>query len=125
MRYYCITTTNKDDTWGDTCIWWFEINDNGDANRQIQTFSNSYTISYDVTYPDDDYDGLQQMVVDGDEDWWQAYQITEDEFNQQWQAHNPVNRPAPTVPNAPPPNIPPPRFPHRPNIITSSDDLPF
>lgn len=128
MRYYRITTRESRGLWGDTCTFWFEIDSSGDAARQIQIFPNGYVLSYDVTHPDDEYDGLQQMVVDGDEEWWLSYQIVREAFVAEWETHLPVNRPAPVASQiALVPRELLPRFPPAPSefIITDGDPLPF
>jgi hypothetical protein len=93
MRYYRITITELAGLWGDTCTFWFEVSVDGDANRQLQTFPNGYILSYDADHPVDAYDGLQQMVVDGDAEWWEPYEITPEAFAAEWGMHLPVNRP--------------------------------
>ncbi len=125
MRYYRITTREIRGRWGNTCTFWFEIDPVGDATRQIQIFPNGYILSYDVTHPDDAYDGLQQMVVDGDATWWQSYQITREAFVAEWERHVPVNRPAPVaaqIPYVPRDLLP--RFPPTPSEYSIAEGEP-
>jgi hypothetical protein len=96
VRYYRITLDEAYDwlasEWGGGPTFWFEINHLGDANRQIARYPNGNTLSYDPTYEDDEYNGLQIMVVDGDEDNWAQYGISKDEFEQEWSHHIAMNR---------------------------------
>jgi hypothetical protein len=96
VRYYTITLENAydrfTDAWGGAPTYWFEINAQGDANRQIVTYPDGTTLSYDPSYPDDVYNGLQQMVVDGDAAWWEMYRITATAFQVTWQEYVHMNR---------------------------------
>jgi len=98
MRYYKykITLDETSDrcasAWGGNPTYWFEINDHGDANRQIVYYPNGNTISYDCSHQYDDYNGLQEMVVDGDEDYWIPYSISKEDFEHEWSLHIAMNR---------------------------------
>ena len=95
MRYFKITAGggyHRD--WGGDPTCWLEVNEAGDAERQLETYPNGNVLSYDRTHQDDEYGALAVMVVDGDEDWWEQYKSTKDEFEQAWQTHSPLNRTA-------------------------------
>jgi len=93
MRYYRITGYEglHSITWG-TITFWFEINESGHADRQIEFYANGNSLSYDQTHESDKYGGLQEMIVDGDEEWWAPYAISKEEFEQAWNSHVGMNR---------------------------------
>lgn len=90
MRYYRVTVEEGIE-WGAT-TYWFEVNEQGHAARQINYYANGNSLSYDQTHEHDDYSGLQEMVVDGDDEWWIEYTISKEEFELEWQSHNGMNR---------------------------------
>jgi hypothetical protein len=94
MRYYRITSEHHlyDTYWGGSPTYWFEINHLGDARRQVVSYPNGYTLRYDEAHAADEFDGLHQMVVDGDEDWWLPYRITHADFEHIWSTHMPMNQ---------------------------------
>jgi hypothetical protein len=125
LQYYRITISEEGGLWGDTCTFWFEIDTDGDAARQIQIFPNGYILSYDANHLYDEYDGLKQMVIDGDAAWWEQYHITQNAFDAEWARHHPVNRPAPVASQLTPLPIGiVPRFPPAPTNM-DDDVLPF
>ncbi len=77
--------------WGDP-TYWLEVNDCGDAERQLEVYPNGNVLRYDRDHPKDEYSELSIMVVDGDEEWWAPWEISKEEFDAQWRAHSPLNR---------------------------------
>ena len=93
MKYLKITTGggyHKD--WNGDPTYWLEVNEDGDAERQLEKYPNGNMISYDKTHQQDNYGALAVMVIDGDADFWKPYEITEDEFEREWCIHSPLNR---------------------------------
>ena len=41
-------------------------------------------LRYDRAHPQDEYDALAIMAIDGDEALWESYEITKEEFEEQW-----------------------------------------
>src|SRR2546421_2944434 len=76
--------------WGEA-TYWLEVNDRGDAERELQVYPNGNVLRYDREHPGDRYGALDIMVVDGDEEAWAEYQITREEFEEQWRTHAPMN----------------------------------
>ncbi len=77
--------------WGDP-TYWLEINEDGDAERELAIYPNGKVLSYDREHRNDAFGALAIMVVDGDEDWWAPYEITKEEFEEKWRSHAPMNR---------------------------------
>jgi hypothetical protein len=103
MRYFRKTDEGyqaRGVNWGGDPTYWLEVNDHGDAERELQGYPNGYVLCYDRLHEQDEYGALSVMVIDGDEDLWTRCEITKDEFQEQWRAHSPCNRGA--EPGAPP-----------------------
>jgi hypothetical protein len=83
-------------SWGDP-TYWLEVNADGNAERQLEEYPNGNVLSYDRSHVEDDYGALGIMVIDGDEGWWEPYEITQVEFEVKWRAHTPMNRRAEQV----------------------------
>jgi hypothetical protein len=93
MRYFKVTDEGYHvEDWGGDPVYWLEINDRGDAERQIEKYPNGNVLSYDRTHLEDEYGALAIMVIDGDPEYWAPYEITREEFEQEWCAHAPMNR---------------------------------
>lgn len=90
MRYYRRVSEGYHE-WGDP-TYWLEVNEAGDAERQIEEYPNGRVVSYDSTHREDEISALAVMVVDGDEDDWRQYAITLEEFRARWDGHVPSNR---------------------------------
>jgi hypothetical protein len=88
---------NRSTEWGGDPTYWLEVNDDGHAERQIEQYPNGNVISYDKIQARDEYGALAIMVVDGDETFWRPYQITKDEFENEWHTHVPLNRSIPAA----------------------------
>jgi predicted double-glycine peptidase len=89
--YYKISVEHIISDWGREPTFWLEVNMDGDAVRQVVIFPNGNVLKYDLFHQIDEYDALQQMVVDGDEEWWKEYIISRDEFEQIWNTHTSIN----------------------------------
>jgi hypothetical protein len=83
--------------WGDP-VYWLEVNEAGDAERQIVEYPNGNVLSYDRAHEEDDHGALGIMVIDGDEDGWAPWSITAAEFAERWRDHRPINRTRPAPP---------------------------
>lgn len=94
MRYYSkIDEGHLDpEDSGGYPTYWLEINAAGDANRQLIVYPNGKVFSYDELHLQDQFGALAIMVIDGDENWWEPYQITKKEFMDKWNSHLPLNR---------------------------------
>ncbi len=95
MRYFRITDEGyhaRGVNWGGDPTYWLEVNVRGDAERELQVYPNGNVLRYDRAHEKDEYGALSIMVIDGDEAFWAPYEITQDEFEEQWRAHPPLNR---------------------------------
>jgi hypothetical protein len=72
--------------WGGDPTYWLEVNERGDAERQLDVYPNGNVLRYDRSHPEDEYGALCVMVIDGDEEQWAAYEISRKEFEEQWGA---------------------------------------
>jgi hypothetical protein len=88
---------NRSTEWGGDPTYWLEVNDDGHAERQIEQYPNGNVISYDRMHDQDEFGALAIMVVDGDETFWRSYEITKDEFENEWRTHLPLNRSIPAA----------------------------
>lgn len=70
--------------WGGDPTYWLEVNSEGHAERQVEVYPNGNILRYHSTHREDEFGGLSIMVVDGDEDWWEPYKITHEEFEMLW-----------------------------------------
>ena len=88
LRYFRVVDEgyHSGEYWGEP-TYWLEINDRGDAERELQVYPNGNVLRYDRQHDADDYGGLDIMVIDGDEDVWAPHEITKDEFEEQWRTH--------------------------------------
>src|SRR5579872_6379534 len=95
MRYFRITSESYHAggvNWGGDPTYWLEVNDLGDADRELQVYPNGRVLRYDRAHNRDEFGALSVMVIDGDEEFWAHYEITRDEFEERWRAHAPLNR---------------------------------
>src|SRR5262249_31086075 len=58
--------------------------------RQIEIYASGDVLTYDGDHIKDDYGGLSEAALDGDE--WERFEISADEFKQVWESVNPRNR---------------------------------
>ncbi len=90
MRYFRITDEGyhaRGVNWGGNPTYWLEVNDRGDAERELQLYPNGNVLRYEREHEEDEYGALSIMVVDADEDFWAPFEITRDEFEERWRAH--------------------------------------
>ena len=85
MRYFRI----KDEghhlaDWGGDPTYWLEVNERGDAERELAVYPNGNVLRYDRAHEKDEYGALSMMVIDGNDEWWAPYEITKDKFEEQW-----------------------------------------
>jgi hypothetical protein len=93
MRYFRITDEGRwSAAWGGDPTYWLEVNDRGDAERELQVYPNGNVLRYDRAHDKDENGVLDVMVLDGDEGWWARYEITMEVFEEQWRARSPLNR---------------------------------
>jgi hypothetical protein len=95
MRYFRITDEGyhaRGVNWGGDPTYWLEVNDRGDAERELQMYPNGNALCYDRAHAQDEYGALSAMVIDGDAGWWAGYEIDKNDFEEQWRAHSPFNR---------------------------------
>jgi hypothetical protein len=70
---------------GEKAAFWFELDEEGDASRQLQIYPDGHVLRYDAEHPEDEYGGLQMVVFEGDVEWWAPYEeISKDDFEDQW-----------------------------------------
>ena len=93
MRYYKRIDEGRHigTNWGGDPTYWLEVNERGDADRELQVYPNGNVLRYDRNHPRDSYGALAEMVVDGGEEEWMAYEISPDDFEEQWRTLVPVN----------------------------------
>jgi hypothetical protein len=87
MRYFKITDEghhSRGVNWGGDPTYWLEVNERGDAERELQVYPNGTVLRYDLAHWEDEYGALSVMVIDSEENSWAGLEITKDEFEEQW-----------------------------------------
>tara|TARA_B100001059_G_C17739451_1_gene530784 strand:+ start:108 stop:374 length:267 start_codon:yes stop_codon:yes gene_type:complete len=88
MKYYKRNwEENRGDdfySWGKS-IWLFETDNSGQPTKQIEIYENGKVLKYDQTKLEDEYGGLGDQELDLDE--FSDFEITEQEFKQNWNEH--------------------------------------
>lgn len=69
------------DSWGRSTFY-FETDDEYYVQRQLQLFENGKVLRYHMEYLDDEFGGLAEGALDGDE--FEEYRISRDEFEEVW-----------------------------------------
>lgn len=69
------------DSWG-TSTYYFETDDEGNVNRQLEIFQNGKVLKYDTEYIEDKFGGLSQVPLDFED--FNPYLIHADEFDRLW-----------------------------------------
>jgi hypothetical protein len=88
MRYYSKVDEGSESVeGGGDPTYYLEVNDRGDAEREVIIYPNSLVRVYDRDHTKDEYGALAVMVVDGDDDWWEPYSIMREEFEDVWRTH--------------------------------------
>jgi len=75
------TRGNEYEKWGKS-IWYFEIDNEGYAMRQIEKYENGKKLKYDLKNIEDEFGGLADQLIDLEE--FVNFEITKDEFEEQW-----------------------------------------
>lgn len=78
------------EAWG-TSVWYFELDDERYPVRQIEIYESGDVLTYDQTHLDDEYGGLGEAALDGEEEW-KPFEIAEHEFDSAWRSAKPRNR---------------------------------
>jgi len=92
MRYFRLTDEGfhaRGERWGGDPTYWLEVNDSGDAERELQVYPNGTVLCYDRAHAKDEFGALSTMVVDGDEGWWARHKIPRESFEDEWRARSP------------------------------------
>jgi hypothetical protein len=93
MRYYRKVDEGPEqvEAGGDP-TYYLEVNERGDAERQVMIYPNGLVRAYDRDHPEDEHGALAIMVVDGGDAWWQPYVVTREEFEDVWRVHGRTTR---------------------------------
>ncbi len=87
MKYYRRQWNEKRsgqyDSWG-TSTWYFEIDNNGYPNRQIEKYENGKVLKYDLQNLDDEFGGLGDQLINFRE--FAEFEITKEEFFNEWKS---------------------------------------
>lgn len=75
------TREDEYDNWGKS-IWYFEIDNEGYAMRQIEKYENGKKLKYDLKNIGDEFGGLADQPIDLEE--FVNFEITKNEFEEQW-----------------------------------------
>ena len=75
------TRGDEYDNWGKS-IWYFEIDSEGYAMRQIEKYENGKKIKYDLKNIEDEFGGLADQPIDLEK--FVNFEITKNEFEEQW-----------------------------------------
>jgi hypothetical protein len=67
--------------WG-TSIWYFEIDEKGYPNRQIEKYDNGKVLKYDLENMEDEFGGLGDQIIEIEE--FSEFEITKEEFTKEW-----------------------------------------
>lgn len=85
MKYYKKkwdeTRGDEYDNWG-TSIWYFEIDEKGYPNKQIEEYENGKILKYNSDNLEDEYGGLGGQAIDLEE--FAEFEITKEEFYKVW-----------------------------------------
>lgn len=85
MPYYRRTWDERrgdeHDAWGDS-EWWFDVDDQNYAVRQIEVYSTGPTKRYSESHPEDDAGGLTSEPLDPTQ--WQPFLVEPAAFEALW-----------------------------------------
>ncbi|MEM8584103.1 MAG: hypothetical protein AAGF87_07540 [Bacteroidota bacterium] len=85
VKYYKINWEDESAdqyvSWG-KLIWYFEVDSEDYAIRQIEKYENSRRLKYDLANIGDEFGGLGDQPFDMDE--FMDFEIIKDEFEEQW-----------------------------------------
>ncbi len=68
-------------TWG-TSVWYFELDPDGYATRQVEEYASGVLLKYSETRKDDKYGFLTDQPIDVDDEDWEC--IASEEFETVW-----------------------------------------
>jgi hypothetical protein len=96
MRYFKAywdeSRGDKFDSWG--CSWWyFETDDAGNVQRQLEKYENGVVLRYDHSHVEDEHGGLAEKPVFIEAIGVGGSNITKSEFEQEWNANGGLNQP--------------------------------
>lgn len=69
------------DSWG-CSVWFFEVGDDGYPVRQIEQYASGTVLKYDAGHIEDEFGGLGDQPLDGDE--FAEFEISKEEFEAAW-----------------------------------------
>ncbi|MCL6268164.1 hypothetical protein [Flagellimonas myxillae] len=81
-RNWTETRGDEFDSWG-TCIYYFEVDDEGIPTKQMELYENGNRLRYHIERIFDDYGKLGDQPLDLKE--FGKYKIGKDEFESEWQ----------------------------------------
>jgi hypothetical protein len=74
---------------GGEATYFLEVDEDGDAVRQVELYPNGKVLRYSAAHQQDDWGALCVMVLDANDDW-APYVISREEFERVWQATTPL-----------------------------------
>ena len=69
---------------GGEATYFLEVDEDGDAVRQVELYPNGKVLRYSEAHPQDEWGALSVMVLDTADDWAE-YVISREEFERVWQ----------------------------------------
>lgn len=79
---------DKYDFWG-TSTWYFEVDDDGYAVRQLELYDAGVVLKYDERHPNDEFGGLSDQSIDFDV--FAPFEIDRQSFEKTWLSELPRN----------------------------------
>jgi hypothetical protein len=79
---------DQHDAWG-ASWWFFETDDEFWPDRQIEIYDAGQVLFYHRHHLNDIYGGLGECALDSSE--FEAFRITQAEFEYEWSTHKPLN----------------------------------
>ena len=62
--------------------WYFEIDEKGYPNRQIEKYDNGKVLKYDLENMEDEFGGLGDQIIEIEE--FSEFEITKEKFTREW-----------------------------------------
>ncbi len=88
-RFWDESRGDANDDWG-TSTWYFEVDDERYASRQIEVYENGNVLKYDAGLASDDYGGLSGPQFDEAE--YAEFEISAQHFERVWSSTKAINR---------------------------------
>lgn len=85
MKYYKRQwNESRGDDYDDlgTSIWYFEVDEKGYPNRQIEKYESGKVLKYDEENIEDEFGGLGDKPLDLHD--FEEFEITKEEFDKEW-----------------------------------------